>query len=397
MAALVSVLLVIVAGIIAVPVAVLFIEVVSAVLLPQRKISPSPINSLRPRVAVLVPAHNESTGLLPTLADIKAQLHAGDRMLVVADNCTDNTAAVAAAAGAEVVVRTDSQKIGKGYALEWGIRLLSADPPDIVVIIDADCRLGDTAIGNLATTCTRTGRPTQALDLMLAPKRSAPNHRVAEFTWRVKNWVRPLGLSALGLPCQLMGTGMAFPWKIIGPAKIASGQPVEDLSLGLDLAIDGCLPIFCPSARVTSTFPISTAATARQRQRWEHGHIDMILMRAPSLIWSAIMRRNLDLLALALDLAIPPLVLLGLLTIGMLFLASADAYLVHADAALIVSVVSFATYATAILVSWMSYGRDILPPRALWLLVPFALSKFCLYWRFLSGSRVLHWTGTDRK
>ena len=52
----------------------------------------------------------------------------------------------------------------------------------------------------------------QILDLMTAPEDSPINYRVAEFAWRVNNWVRPLGLAALGLPCQLMGTGMAFPW-----------------------------------------------------------------------------------------------------------------------------------------------------------------------------------------
>ena len=77
----------------------------------------------------------------------------------------------------------------------------------------------------------------QALDLMKAPDQSVINFQVAEFAWRVKNWVRPLGLSALGLPCQLMGTGMAFPWNVVRSAKLASGQVVEDLNLGLELAM----------------------------------------------------------------------------------------------------------------------------------------------------------------
>ena len=101
---------------------------------------------------------------------------------------------------------------------------------------------------------------------MTAPDQSTINYQMAEFAWRVKNWVRPLGLSALGLPCQLMGTGMAFPWAVIRSAKLASGQIVEDLNLGLDLAMAGSPPIFCPSAQVTSRFPISAAAAERQRQ-----------------------------------------------------------------------------------------------------------------------------------
>ena len=52
----------------------------------------------------------------------------------------------------------------------------------------------------------------------------------------MKNWVRPLGLSNLNLPCQLMGTGMAFPWELIRSANLASGSIVEDTKLGLELA-----------------------------------------------------------------------------------------------------------------------------------------------------------------
>ena len=87
----------------------------------------------------------------------------------MADNCADDTAAVAAAAGAEVVERQDPTKIGKGYALDWGLRHLSLDPPEIVVMIDADCRLNDGAIERLAATCAMTHRPVQALYLMTAP------------------------------------------------------------------------------------------------------------------------------------------------------------------------------------------------------------------------------------
>src|SRR5258708_5857810 len=120
MAAFVSFLLVTIATLVAFPVGILFLEVLAAVALGQK--SPTvPINESRRRAAVLVPAHNESTGILPTLSDIKAQLQAGDRLLVVADNCTDDTAGVALAAGAEVSIRSDLKKIGKGYALEWGL------------------------------------------------------------------------------------------------------------------------------------------------------------------------------------------------------------------------------------------------------------------------------------
>src|SRR5258706_13105409 len=139
MGTLVSCLLVIVAGLLATSVMVFFLEIVAAIALPRWQRPVSPNHSVRPPVAVLVPAHNESSGLLPTLADIQSQSLPGDRLLVVADNCLDDTAAVARAGGAEVVERNDPTKWGKGYALDWGVRHLSSNPPEIIMIVDADC------------------------------------------------------------------------------------------------------------------------------------------------------------------------------------------------------------------------------------------------------------------
>lgn len=122
----ISFLLVTLAVLLAIPVCVFLIEVVAAIALPQRDCLVPPSKDSRRRIAVLIPAHNESTNLLPTLADIKAQIREGDRLLVVADNCSDDTAAVAAAADAEVIKRNDPESKGKGYALAWGVRHSSA-------------------------------------------------------------------------------------------------------------------------------------------------------------------------------------------------------------------------------------------------------------------------------
>src|SRR5437879_3182666 len=101
------------------------------------------------RTTVLIPAHNEGAGILPTIRDIQAQLGPNDRILVVADNCTDDTAAIVQGAGVEVTVRADPARRGKGYALELGVRHLGLNPPVVVVILDADCRLGENTLRRL--------------------------------------------------------------------------------------------------------------------------------------------------------------------------------------------------------------------------------------------------------
>jgi cellulose synthase/poly-beta-1,6-N-acetylglucosamine synthase-like glycosyltransferase len=394
MGALVSCLLVIVAGLLATSVMVFFLEIVAATALPLWQGRPN--HGVRRRIAVLVPAYNESSGLLPTLGDIQRQSLPGDRLLVVADNCSDDTAAVARAAGAEVVERNDPAKRGKGYALDWGVRHLSSSPPEIVIIVDADCRLADGAIDGVALTCAMTGRPTQALYLMTAPIASEINQQVAEFSWRVKNWMRPLGLRVLKLPCQLMGTGMAFPWNVINAAELGNGLIVEDLKLGLDLALAGHAPVFCPHARVTSEFASSVEGVATQRKRWEQGHIDTILKTAPALLMMAIARRDWDLLAMTLDLAVPPLSLLGMLVLGVFGFTLLFGIFGYSFAAFTISTASLLAFSIATLLAWLKCGRDVVPPKALLLIPSYAFRKLNLYRQFIFGKIDSQWTRTDR-
>ena len=397
MIAFISILLAALAILLAIPVAVFFIEVVAAIVLPAR--DKSALANTRPhrRAVVLIPAHNESTGLLPTLADIKAQIGAGDRLIVVADNCSDDTAAVAAAAGADVIERNDQDRKGKGYALAWGLRHLDSDPPDIVIFIDADCRVPSTAIDQLVATCATTNRPVQSLSSMVMQDQSPIDARVAEFAWQVKNYVRPHGLNCLGLPCHLMGSGMAFPWDVIRGANLASGSIVEDLKLGLDLALAGTPPIFCPFPGVISDFPSTVEGLQSQRLRWEQGHISMMLTVAPRLIFVAITRADLNLLAMTLDVLVPPLSLLGILLVGMTIVTSLATLLGISSAAMLISSASLVGFIGTTFVSWLKYGRKTLPPGAFLLIPSYLIGKLPMYLRILLGKADSRWIRTDRR
>jgi cellulose synthase/poly-beta-1,6-N-acetylglucosamine synthase-like glycosyltransferase len=379
----------------AVPATVFFFEVLAASSFSKRRIL---LRDDRPRgrVAVLIPAHNEGLGLQPTVEDVKNQLREGDRLVVVADNCTDTTAAVAASLGAEIIVRNDPTKIGKGYALDCGVNHLATDAPDIVIIIDADCRVEAGTIDKLATVCATMRQPIQSRYLMAAPVGSSINHQVAEFAWRIKNWVRPMGLNVLDLPCQLMGSGMAFPWEIIRSAELASGHIVEDLKLGLDLARAGHAPVFYPSATVTSCFANSTKGTNTQRRRWEHGHIGLILTAAPALLMAALKRGDTRLFALALDLTVPPLSLLILILTAML-IGSGLAILFGASSlALAINLTCLALLAAATILAWFKFGRDVLPLKSLALIPSYVAAKLPHYGTAFLGRRVPGWIRSDR-
>ena len=385
------------AAVVALVVSIFFVEVIAALTLArQYDASSNTMAEISAPLAVLIPAHNESSGLLPTLEDIKRQLRPGDRLLVVADNCTDDTAAVAAAAGAEVIERRDPARRGKGYALDYGIRHLSAAPPDILIMIDADCRIAVNAIPQLAGLCAVTDRPVQALYLMAAPANSRINHQVAEFAWRVKNWLRPLGLWALGLPCQLMGTGMAFPWDVIRSVDLANGWLVEDLKLGLDLTSQGHPPLFCPSALVSSQFGSSAKAARTQRERWERGHISMILTTAPQLFYRAVTTGNWSLLALTLDLMVPPLSLLAMLIVGIVMITAVCALLGFSLWPFIVGAAALATFVLAAFLAWLKCGRDVVPIGTVLSVPLYILGKLGLYRIKIFNKTDPQWVRTDR-
>ncbi|MGC4063121.1 MAG: glycosyltransferase family 2 protein [Polyangiaceae bacterium] len=97
--------------------------------------------------------------------------------------------------------------------------------------------------------------------------------RIGAFAFRVKNSLRPRGLARLGLPRQLAGTGMAFPWPVLRDAPNMRGHITEDLVLGLELAFLGYPPYECPEAGVYSEIAPSTQGQYAQRQRWEYGHL----------------------------------------------------------------------------------------------------------------------------
>ena len=384
------------AGLLSVPVAVLLVEVVAAFKAPR--LEPFEVKELniRKRVAVIVPAHNESSGLVPTLQDIKAQLATGDRLIVVADNCTDDTAAVAAASGAEVIVRNDPARIGKGFAMGWAITHLSQDPPDFVLFIDADCRLQADLVDGLKRVCHEVQRPVQSLFIMHSAENSPVNQSFAEFAWILRNWIRPLGLRNLRCPVQLMGTGMMFPWSAISSVPLASSHLVEDLKLGLDLAETGRAPYFFPSVKVTSVFPTSAKGTESQRQRWVQGHLATIGRFVPRLLFASARRGDRHLLALALDLLVPPLSLLALLIGGTAILTLAAALLGGSWMPALIAGGNLAVFFLCVFLAWFKFGRQVFPAREALSFGGFALKKIQFYGRMLAGGAASQWIRTDR-
>jgi cellulose synthase/poly-beta-1,6-N-acetylglucosamine synthase-like glycosyltransferase len=383
------------AAILAVPSSVFASEVVlGALSRPGPRLA---AGSRRPRIAVLMPAHNEQAGILNTLRTIAPQLGSGDRLLVVADNCTDDTATVAREFGASVVERSDSERRGKGYALAYGVEVLAKDPPEVVIVMDADCEPEAGCVEQIAQLCIELGRPVQADYTMRAPEAAKLGARVSTFAFRVRNRLRPLGLAALGMPCHLTGTGMAFPWATLRDAPALHGHITEDLMLGLELALIGKAPAFCASARVVSELAQSDSGQQGQRERWEHGHLALIRSHLFRLLGEAVSQRNLGLLASALDLAVPPL---SLLCVAVTASGAISAVVLVAGGGagpLVLATAEAVAVGAAVVVAWRREGTDLLSLTELGQVPRYVLNKVPSYVRALSGRAERKWRRAERR
>ncbi|HEY2575634.1 MAG TPA: glycosyltransferase family 2 protein [Streptosporangiaceae bacterium] len=94
------------------------------------------------RIVALIPAHNEEAGIGATLESITAQELQADELLVIADNCTDRTALVAAEHSVNVMI-TKGNTGKKAGALNQALALVLPDlgDSDIVLVMDADSRI----------------------------------------------------------------------------------------------------------------------------------------------------------------------------------------------------------------------------------------------------------------
>jgi hypothetical protein len=350
-----------------------------------------------PRTATLIPAHNESSNVIPTIQCVRQQMALNDRIVVIADNCTDDTAQLARDAGAEVVERQNDNLRGKGYALACGVDYLRSNSPEVVLVVDADCLISPSALAAISARCAQTGHPVQMLDLMHTVAGSGLKLRVMEFAMVMKNHVRPRGSFRLGRACHLMGTGMAMPWSLISTADLATGHVAEDMKLGVEMAKIGNAPHFLETVKVSSAFVADSGIAKVQKSRWEHGHLATIAEELPGLLKASILQRNPALIVMAMDLMIPPVALYFLVLAGLTTGLTAVAWFWPAAvAASLLSTLAAGCFGLSIGLAWFFFGRSILSARELFTAPLYALWKVPVYLAYFMKKRT-GWVRTKRE
>ena len=267
-------------------------------------------------LAVIVPAHDEELVLAETLASLSAQSYPAEcfEIVVVADNCTDRTAALARSLGAAVLERTSAAERGKGYALNHAVSHLLARPlaADAFVIVDADTVAAPDFLAQISARISQNQDPRGygAWQGRYGVLNSGDGWRAALMTaaFDLVNHVKPLGRDALAFSAGLKGNGMAFTRALAEVLPWPGGSLTEDLDYGLELARRFNLRVqYVPEARVAAQMPATAAQAASQRKRWEQGRFGLVRERALPLLGEALRRRSLLLFDAAWDLLTPPL------------------------------------------------------------------------------------------
>jgi cellulose synthase/poly-beta-1,6-N-acetylglucosamine synthase-like glycosyltransferase len=387
----------------ALPLSILSLEVLAGLMPMRATTKPA---SWR-RCVILIPAHNEAAGIATTLQKLNAIAPDNIETLVVADNCSDETAAIARELGAIVIERADNAKRGKGYALAFGRDYLAqsgpsqktADTcaaPEVVIILDADCELHPGSIEALIGACLQTPvAPAQAVNLILPDRDASPLIQISGFAMVVKNLFRSRGMQRLGGGALLTGTGMAFPWSIFETAELSTGSIVEDLGLGINLTQAGYPPRLISAAQVRSA-PASADAARVQRTRWEHGFLSVFRQAALTLISTGIRRASLPSLLLGLHLAVPPLAMLMLLVMLIFIVLSVLAVFSGNIAPLIFLGGATLVATGSLFAAWIAGGRAWLAGSALIRIPFYILWKLPIYAGFIR-KRETGWQRTPRQ
>lgn len=261
------------------------------------------------RCTLVVPAHDEEAGIGATLDSLCSIDYPAERLrvVVVADNCTDRTAEVAAAHGATVIERTDSTRRGKGYALELVFdRLLADGWTEMVVVVDADTLVDRELVQRLAGHLEQGALVVQA-DYRVRNPGASWRTRLVDVGFTCSHLVRSSGRRALGASAGLRGNGMAFHRDALERVPYAAFSVVEDLEYGILLGRAGIPVDYCSTTWVAGDMPDNAGGAESQRIRWEHGRREIRRMHCAALSSDAWQQRSVLLGDLAVDLAVPPL------------------------------------------------------------------------------------------
>ncbi len=272
------------------------------------------------RFAVLLPAHDEAAVIAQTVERLRALRYPADlyHIFVVADHCSDDTAALARQAGAIVHERNERPRSGKGAALTWLLeRVLQDQSIQAVAVFDADTRV-DADFLRIMDAHMRRGVPVVQGEHIIRNPQAGWFPRLTWAMFLVDNHYQNRGRVNLGFSAKHMGDSICFRADVLRAMGWGEGL-TEDYQLRQRLLLQGIRILYDPRARGYGEAAPTWAAAQKQRARWISGARQAGRQFAPQLIRQGIRQKHWGMLEGGIQAYMPSystLTLMALILLG---------------------------------------------------------------------------------
>ncbi len=264
--------------------------------------------------ALIVCAHNEERVIGQLVENLKLLNydHKLYDIYVVADNCQDQTAAVAAQAGALVQERFSDSGKGKGFALEWMFHRLFAMEKkyDAVCIFDADNLVHPNFLKEMNSRLCHGEKIIQGYLDTKNPEDSWVSAMFAISFW-ITNHIWHLAKYNIGLSCVLGGTGMCIDTEVLKRHGWGATCLTEDEEFTMKALMEGIPTTWAHDAVIYDEKPLTFKAAWNQRVRWAQGNFDVANRYIPRMLYKGIKEHNILLLDGVIDMFQPYFLLIS--------------------------------------------------------------------------------------
>ena len=228
--------------------------------------------SKKPHAAFLILAHNEAGVITRSVSSAASCLAQGDVIIVVADNCTDDTAGIASRAGAQVLIRKSMNAGGKAEALSWFIERhfeLISDH-SMIIVLDADSRVEANFMEIIRKKAVGSDCSYQCFVFPESQPKSYIG-KLAALSELLDQLISDRIRTSLHWPVRLRGTGMVIRPQHLHMVARHLQSEVEDIALSLLFSSEGIRIERIDDALVFDPKPQTTRDAANQRARWFRG------------------------------------------------------------------------------------------------------------------------------
>ena len=249
------------------------------------------------RFLILVPAHNEAS-VIAGIAENLKHLDYPDELydaVVIADGCTDDTAAIVRKIGIKAIEHTylPGEHKGKPYAIRYALEQIGDYETryDGVCICDADNLV---SLNFLQEMNKHLSAGQQLVQCYLDTKNPMDNWVSLSFAtnFYCMNRSYQLARTHWKLGASLGGTGFCIGTKLLKKIGWIANSLTEDLEFQIQTVLGGEKAHWCHTTRVYDEKPTSFKASCEQRSRWARGHWELIFKYAPSLLFKAIKEKS---------------------------------------------------------------------------------------------------------